>query len=449
MTARYRFNDRTRLQDFDSTDRVPMILCEVPAVDNAQFSRCAVPARLLGLLREFDGERETTTIIADYLSRNPDAPPKAHLERLIDAELIPRGLLVPAAATEAPVRPRPNTARYLTIRVRIIPAGTVARLSVPLSRLFNRTPFLTLLPFLILTQVLFFTLVLPQHDFDLNRLSGFDFIALAWITTAIGFLHELGHAAGLARFGQTRAEIGWGVYIMFGVLYTDLSEAWRLTRRERAIVDLGGIYFHTISQMGVLALWFATDSSMLVYVFFFVDMQIVSSLNPFLRMDGYWLVMDFFGISDLRRQSLATLERWLLRMLRLDVPPVFPLRRLESRAAAILRVYGAVSTVFFFYFVYVLCEQVAYRLLPGYPELLAVLWSELRDPTSPTVLVNALIGAAWKACVICGFCIFLVRFAGSFADGLLRIVINVATGRGRARAALAAAAPSLHDRRSA
>lgn len=448
--TRYRLNAQARLQDFDSTDRVPMVLCEVPAVREGQFSRCVVPARLLGLLREFDGARETAAVLDEYLARNPDAPPREYLERLVEMELVPRGLLVAGDGTGTGTRLPRNTAHYLTLRVRIIPARVVARLSVPLSRLFGVGPFLALLPFLILTQALYFTFVLPKHDFDLRALSGYDFIALAWITSAIGFLHELGHAAALARFGHTRAEIGWGVYIIFGVLYTDLSEAWRLKRMERAVVDLGGIYFHAISQIGVLALLFATDSTLLVYVFFFIDMQIVSSLNPFLRMDGYWLVMDLFGISDLRRQSLATLERWLLRLFCLDVPPIFPLRRVESRAAALLRIYGAVSTIFFFYFVYVLGGQVLYRLLPTYPALLGVLWRELVAPTSFTVLLNALLGAVWKACVICGFLVFLVRFAGSFARGLLRIVVNVATGRSRARARLAAAAaPSLDDGRNA
>ena len=53
--------------------------------------------------------------------------------------------------------------------------------------------------------------------------------------------HELGHASACKHFGIRHGGIGFGLYLNFPVLYTDVTEVWRLRRADRCIVNLGGV----------------------------------------------------------------------------------------------------------------------------------------------------------------------------------------------------------------
>ena len=48
--------------------------------------------------------------------------------------------------------------------------------------------------------------------------------------------HELGHASACKHFGIRHGGIGFGLSLNFPVLYTDVTEVWRLRRADRCIV---------------------------------------------------------------------------------------------------------------------------------------------------------------------------------------------------------------------
>ncbi len=50
------------------------------------------------------------------------------------------------------------------------------------------------------------------------------------IVFCILMIHEMGHAAAGRRFGIKPKEIGAGLYLIFPVLYTDVTEVWRLSK---------------------------------------------------------------------------------------------------------------------------------------------------------------------------------------------------------------------------
>lgn len=56
-------------------------------------------------------------------------------------------------------------------------------------------------------------------------------------------VHEFGHATACARFGAAPSSIGFAVYLIYPVLFSDVGTAWKLRRWQRVVVDLGGIYF--------------------------------------------------------------------------------------------------------------------------------------------------------------------------------------------------------------
>ena len=52
-------------------------------------------------------------------------------------------------------------------------------------------------------------------------------------------IHELGHASACHYFQIPHGNIGFGLYLNIPVFYTDVSQAWKLTRRERFLINIG------------------------------------------------------------------------------------------------------------------------------------------------------------------------------------------------------------------
>ena len=65
------------------------------------------------------------------------------------------------------------------------------------------------------------------------------------VVLSAGF-HELGHAAACRYGGATPGGIGVGLYLVWPAFYTDVTDAYRLPRRDRLRVDLGGLYFNAL-----------------------------------------------------------------------------------------------------------------------------------------------------------------------------------------------------------
>jgi putative peptide zinc metalloprotease protein len=411
-------NPRMEVRAFDGSNPGDSFLCEVPTQDPNVPSRYVVPAEVLALVKGFDGTRETDQVVAEYVQRGSKHTPE-RLLGLIHDYCLPKGILVDAKEEFVPGPVEKSRRKYLRLRLKLIPGPVVAKLTVLLHWLFHWKVLLGLLPVFILTQIIFFRQVMPGYHFNLNQITGYDFFVLTGITTLFGIWHELGHASALAHYGSKRAEIGWGLYIAFTVLYTELSDAWRLKRTQRAMVDVGGIYFHCISLIFLLGLIYLTHWPMLVYCFFFIDLQIASSLNPFLRMDGYWLMGDLLGIPDLRKQSLGLLERLFYRVFRINASPINSIVPLSPRANLFVMIYTVIASGFFVYLSCIMLYQITFRLLPAYPGLMSGFWSVItRDPANLKTLFSMLVELLWKGLAIFG--------VGMFGYQCLKAILRLA-----------------------
>jgi putative peptide zinc metalloprotease protein len=117
--------------------------------------------------------------------------------------------------------------------------------------------------------------------------------------------HEIGHGAGLRYGGGTVRAMGAGLYLVYPVFYTDITDAYRLGRGGKLRTSLGGFYFNLIFSLGVLGLYAITHAEFLLIVMAFIDLEIVYQMLPFVRMDGYWILADLTGIPDFFSQMGA------------------------------------------------------------------------------------------------------------------------------------------------
>mgnify|MGYP001794317170 CR=1 FL=1 len=143
-------------------------------------------------------------------------------------------------------------------------------------------------------------------------------VGLALTLAVTKSLHELGHAYQCHRRGCRVPEMGVAFMVLFPILYTDASEAWRLkARRDRVMIDAGGVFVELALAAIATLLWvFLPDGPVRMAAFMVATtgwvLSLLVNLNPFMRFDGYYLLSDLWGIQNLQPRSFA-LGRWYLR----------------------------------------------------------------------------------------------------------------------------------------
>lgn len=138
------------------------------------------------------------------------------------------------------------------------------------------------------------------------------------VLCGVKVVHELGHAYTATRFGCRVPTIGVAFMVMMPVLYSDVSDAYRLTdKRKRLAVAAAGV----LAELGLAAvatvLWsFLPDGTVRSLAFVVATtswiMSLSVNLNPLMRFDGYYLLADGLGVANLQDRAFA-FGQWRLR----------------------------------------------------------------------------------------------------------------------------------------
>ncbi|HEX4245301.1 MAG TPA: hypothetical protein VHY77_07035, partial [Acidimicrobiales bacterium] len=123
--------------------------------------------------------------------------------------------------------------------------------------------------------------------------------------------HELGHAAACRYGGATPSGMGMGLYLVWPAFYTDVTDAYRLDRRSRLRVDLGGLHFNAVVAVVTMGVWLITRTDALLLLVALQLLQMVKQLSPVIRADGYHILADATGVPDLFAHIGPTLRRLL------------------------------------------------------------------------------------------------------------------------------------------
>ena len=120
--------------------------------------------------------------------------------------------------------------------------------------------------------------------------------------------HEFGHAAAVSKYGGTPGNIGFALYILMPSFYADVSEIWRFSRRQRMVVDLGGVYFQQLVFASFAFIGAFTSTPEYFIACRLIDLMALLTLNPIFQFDGYWLLVDYLGLPKLYRLALNYLK---------------------------------------------------------------------------------------------------------------------------------------------
>lgn len=241
----------------------------------------------------------TSEAIAEALGRKGTAVTAAELETRYQT-LLERIGTIESGASDNPMG--------FWFRIPLLPEALVARLVAPLRVAFRPAVAALLLAFTFAGGA-WLALVRPSAHWSPSS------FWLGYVLLLISVLiHELGHASACAAFGVRPSDIGATLYVIYPALYSDVSGAWQLPRRQRVVVDLGGLYFQFVIG-GVYAAAYALTGwiPFLAAVLMIVGSS-VFALNPIFKFDGYWMVADALGVTNLSRQPSRILGHFFKRL---------------------------------------------------------------------------------------------------------------------------------------
>jgi putative peptide zinc metalloprotease protein len=176
-----------------------------------------------------------------------------------------------------------------------------------------------------------------------------DWLGLFALVFSVGIWHELGHGFTVKRFGGEVHDIGFMIFYFEPAFYCNVNESYLFpSAAHRIWTSLGGLYFELMLCSLALACWLATPAEWWIHgialsLVFITGLGGLFNLNPLIKLDGYYVLMDWLDVPDLREHSFAFLGSWCKRtLLRLEVART-PISRWRRR---VYLGYGAVAIVY-------------------------------------------------------------------------------------------------------
>ncbi len=254
-----------------------------------------------------DGKR-TPEMIADLVTQKIGIQiGKENIIRAIDDFLSKRGLLEGTEDSDRSMKS--GISQFLWLKIPLLNKSIINKCA-GLSILFNPRLFTINLFFIGISLILLFNEYFSAKvDWNLYNAHYFYAIPLIIIST---WIHEFGHAAACMRYGLIPQNIGFAFYFTIPVLYCDVNCTWQLKRKERVIVDLGGIYtqFIYFSILFVAGQYF--DNAILKLASMIGVVSMLGNFNPLIKMDGYWCLSDWFGIPNLHDASTEFIKAGII-----------------------------------------------------------------------------------------------------------------------------------------
>src|ERR1700722_9621541 len=257
-------------------------------------------SRLLYAIASYlDGKAASAEIAEAVSTRTGRSLSADNVEYLISHKLVPLGVVGDVAKQTA--LPRSRALLALRFRVQVLPAWAHRHISLLLRPLFAPSVVLVMLGGLVGTDL---AIALTQRAGPSEATRDLaNHPALLLFITALLFMsaaiHEMGHATAVRYGGGNPGVMGVGIYLVWPVFYTDVSDAYRLDRRGRLRTDLGGVYFNAIVLTACSCIYLSTHYLPLLIFIVVGHLQILWQFIPFVRMDGYWILSDLVGVPNL------------------------------------------------------------------------------------------------------------------------------------------------------
>lgn len=181
-------------------------------------------------------------------------------------------------------------------------------------------------------------------------------IIYACAITCVKCIHELSHAYTAKNFGLYVPTMGIAFLLLWPVLYTDVTEGWKLrNRKERFLISFAGIAAESVMAGFATLGWILSSPGLFQTLCFLLAstswfMTILININPAVRFDGYYILSDLWGIDNLMSRAFAY-TRWQFHKTFLGIETDCPEMHISKKRGAGL-VFFTLYTITYRLFLY-------------------------------------------------------------------------------------------------
>ncbi|WP_460805788.1 site-2 protease family protein [Microbulbifer agarilyticus] len=177
----------------------------------------------------------------------------------------------------------------------------------------------------------------------------------------LSLFHELGHASVARLYGVRANSVGVGLIALMPIMYSEITDAWRLPRKARLHISAAGVAFELSLGVAAALIWcIADDGALRTLMFYLFTTSLVTTLlinaNPLMKFDGYYLLSDFLREKNLQQTATNTLRQWCWGLLLRDTS--LPTNRKQK----LLGMFGFASLIYRL-LIFAAISYAAYQLL--------------------------------------------------------------------------------------
>jgi putative peptide zinc metalloprotease protein len=257
-----------------------------------------LPDLLYRLAAKADGQRDYQQLAGDLGQEIKRQLDPDDVRFLVEEKLRPLGILA-AADGSSPTTEKADPFLAFRFRIGVVSERVSETLGTVFKPLFLPVVVLAVLAGLVAADYWLFFVHGVAQAMRQSLLHPGLFLPLFAAVVLSAALHEIGHAAACRYGGGHPGKMGCGLYLAWPAFYTDVTDAYRLSKRDRLRTDLGGVYLNVVIIVATVGLFFATHFEPLLLLVLIEHLEIVHQLLPIIRLDGYYIVADLTGVPDL------------------------------------------------------------------------------------------------------------------------------------------------------
>jgi putative peptide zinc metalloprotease protein len=132
--------------------------------------------------------------------------------------------------------------------------------------------------------------------------------------------HEIGHGHACKHYGGRVPAMGFLLIYLTPAFYTDTTEGEVLASRyQRMVISLAGAWSELyICAVATIIWWMSPPDTMLHSVAYMMMLitgiaSILINFNPLIKLDGYYIMSEIIGFTDLKENSTAYVSAWVKR----------------------------------------------------------------------------------------------------------------------------------------
>jgi putative peptide zinc metalloprotease protein len=162
-------------------------------------------------------------------------------------------------------------------------------------------------------------------------------LGVFWVATLVAMcLHETAHGHATKHYGGNVPAMGFLLIYLAPAFYTDTTEGHVMgSRSQRFVIAMAGSWSELYLCAFATIVWWDTPPDTPVHNAAYILMLITGiaavliNFNPLIKLDGYYMMSEVLGISELKEDSTAYVSAWVKRNI-WDLPvevPYIPRRR--------------------------------------------------------------------------------------------------------------------------